>query len=382
MKEKVIIHMDADAFFASCHIIKDQIKNQKVVVTSDLKKGIILSATYDCKKEGVYTTMPIWKAKKIIPDLKVFKSEHKIYQKISHHIFNHIKSIFGNKVFLTSIDECYIDITEFVNQKNTVYIICKWIKEYIYKISNLNFSIGASNTFFYAKMASKFAKPNGIKIIKKNEQINFIQNINIKDIHRIGKNKQIWMYDQNIFNGKDLLLKEELIINKYKKEGIDIINNIKGIYQNYIYKNLNKSFGKETSIILNSNLPINYYVIIENLLKELYNKILFYNIKIKCIKIKLQTKNKKFYKQKTINKYTDDFIHIKKYIINIFDSLEIKEPINLIGIYFANFIDNTYMQKNIFDFSDKKINNTDKIIFKLNQRYNKKIFFNIKNKML
>jgi DNA polymerase-4 len=112
---RVILHVDCNAFFCSCEIARDpSLEGKAVVVAGDPKerKGIVLGANYIAKNEfGIYTTMPLWEAKKKCPYLVILKPNFDLYREMSTKVFRFL-STFSPILEPASIDEGYLDITD------------------------------------------------------------------------------------------------------------------------------------------------------------------------------------------------------------------------------------------------------------------------------
>ena len=132
---KIIFHIDMNCFFASCEIAEnDSLKNLPIVIAHNdvFRKSIILTASYEARKYGIYTTMLVRDAIKLCPELTIVEPNYSLYQHYSQLFFNYLYTI-TNKIEITSIDEGYLDVTEVCENihavelancmKNTNYLV-------------------------------------------------------------------------------------------------------------------------------------------------------------------------------------------------------------------------------------------------------------------
>src|SRR6478752_6129708 len=107
---RVIVHLDADAFFASVEQAADSRLRGKPIAVGGEKRGIIASASYEARKFGVFTPMPTVRARKLCPKLIVLPGDFERYEQFSHWMFGYCYD-FTPDVEQTSIDEGYVDLS-------------------------------------------------------------------------------------------------------------------------------------------------------------------------------------------------------------------------------------------------------------------------------
>ena len=105
----MIIHLDADAFFASCEQAADPRLRGKAIAVGGEKRGIVASASYEARKMGVYTPMPTAQARRICPKLIVIPGDFSKYEHFSRMMFSYAYD-FTPEVEVGSIDEGYFDL--------------------------------------------------------------------------------------------------------------------------------------------------------------------------------------------------------------------------------------------------------------------------------
>lgn len=189
---KIYFHLDFDAFFTSVEVIDNpSIENLPIVVCGTSHAGIVSASNYVAKSYGVSSAMPVFKAKKLLPDNAMYLTpRHERYEEVSREIFNYIKTKYCRNIYLYSIDECWLDfnIDETKKWESKCLNKAKIIQDDIFVKYHLTLSIGIGKSRFISKMASDFKKPFGITLIKNQEDFkNHFWNKPIYKMFMVGK---------------------------------------------------------------------------------------------------------------------------------------------------------------------------------------------------
>lgn len=185
---KIILHIDLNAFFAACEIIRDpSLKGKPMIVGGGGRRGIVSTASYEARKLGIHSAMPTYQAVKLCPDLIIKEPDFKLYHHYSSLFFNYIKENVTPLVEVASIDECYVDATEVLEKhKNPVEFVYH-LQQTLLKELGLGCSIGIAPTKFLAKMASNYKKPMGITVFRRRELAQTLWLLPIEDMYGVGK---------------------------------------------------------------------------------------------------------------------------------------------------------------------------------------------------
>ena len=161
-KKKIIFHMDADSFFASCEVARNPKYRGKPVVVGGADRGIAVAINQEGKAKGIFRGMTNREIKKVAPDAIVLPVDFRLYGLYSEFMFS-IFSEYVDHMQKYSIDECfgYIETDSLLEAKEIAYKI----KNDIEKKLNITVSIGVSTTKVLAKIASKQNKPNGVCVL-------------------------------------------------------------------------------------------------------------------------------------------------------------------------------------------------------------------------
>ncbi|MGM5483550.1 MAG: DNA polymerase IV [Nanobdellota archaeon] len=185
--EKVIAHVDMDCFFAACEEKKDPSLKGKPLIIGALPedcRGVVSTANYEARKYGVHSAMPISKAHQLCPSAKYKRPDSIYYKNMSEKAMNAL-SIFALAFEQVSIDEAYLDITEFSKECLTLQEAARKIKKEVLKETGLTCSIGISCSRYISKIASDYRKPAGTTIVR--DVKSFLAPLKISKIPGIGK---------------------------------------------------------------------------------------------------------------------------------------------------------------------------------------------------
>src|SRR6266545_79278 len=147
-----IVHLDADAFFASVEQAADVRLRGKPIVVGGEKRGIVASASYEARKFGIYTPMPTVRARKLCPKLIVLPGDFERYEQFSNWMFGYCYD-FTPDVEQTSIDEGYFDLT--ANRQKPAAEIARTIRQAIGQRLKITVSEGIGSNKLVSAVASK-----------------------------------------------------------------------------------------------------------------------------------------------------------------------------------------------------------------------------------
>jgi len=162
MNKRIIAHADLDAFFASVEQAENpQYRNQPVIVGGTTGRGVVSAASYEARKFGVHSAMPMWQARQLCPHAIFVPVNGELYKRYSDHTTQLFLS-YTPRVEPVSIDEAYLDITGTEKLFGPPLEVARQIKQKIKEDLNITISIGLSSNRLLAKMASDWNKPDGL----------------------------------------------------------------------------------------------------------------------------------------------------------------------------------------------------------------------------
>ncbi len=219
-----------DAFFASVEQRNHpELRGKPIAVAHDEPRGVVSTASYEARRFGVHSAMPVVTAKRMCPSLVLVPPHFDEYKAVSAQIH----SIFHDYTDLIepiSIDEAFLDVTE--NKKNLPLAvdIAREIRQRIRQELHLTASAGVSYNKFLAKIASDYRKPDGLTVIHPDRAQEFIRTLRIEQFWGVGAKTAEKMHFMGIFTGRDLLeCSQKHLQEVFGKAGITYYNFARGI---------------------------------------------------------------------------------------------------------------------------------------------------------
>lgn len=201
-KRRIIFHVDMNSFYASVEMAENpDLRGKPLAVAGNVeeRKGIIVTCSYEAREKGVKTTMPLWQARKLCPNLIVVPPDFETYKSYSSRMFQLLQE-YTEWVEPVSIDEGYMDVTDCKQPLETA----EEIQNRLLTELNLPCSIGIGPNKFLAKMASDMKKPLGITVLRKRDLAQKLWPLNVGDLHGIGKKTEEKLNKYGIITVKDL----------------------------------------------------------------------------------------------------------------------------------------------------------------------------------
>ncbi|MBQ9764311.1 MAG: DNA polymerase IV [Phascolarctobacterium sp.] len=184
--KRYIMHIDMDAFFASVEQLDNPELRGKALIVGGLSgRGVVSTCSYEARKFGVHSAMPMAEARKLCPHAEFLPGRMWRYKEVS----NQIMAIFQEEAPLVeqlSIDEAFLDVTGMERLCKDVRNVGWHIKERIKNEIGLTCSVGLAPNKFLAKMASDLQKPDGFTVIAHEDARNFIAPLPVTKIFGIG----------------------------------------------------------------------------------------------------------------------------------------------------------------------------------------------------
>lgn len=203
-RQRKIIHVDMDAFYASVEQRDNpELRGKPVAVGGSRERGVVAAASYEARKFGVRSAMPSVTAKRNCPDLIFVKPRFDVYKAVSMQI----RVIFAEHTPLIeplSLDEAYLDVTENLQGITSATEIAEAIRAKIRLETGLTASAGVSYNKFLAKLASDHRKPDGLFVITPKMGADFVIDLPVGRFHGIGPATTARMNGHGIHTGADL----------------------------------------------------------------------------------------------------------------------------------------------------------------------------------
>ena len=372
----MILHIDMDAFFAQIEQIDNpELKGKPVIIGNNSNRGVVSTASYEARKYGIHSAMPVFQAKKLCPKGIFVPTRMERYREVSYKIMNLLTN-FSPIVEPVSIDEAYIDITGCSRLFGDNRQIALKIKKTIFNDTQLTSSIGIAPVRFLAKIASDINKPDGITIISDNHMYNFILSLPVKKIPGIGKKAQKALQLIGILTMQDVKnCPMPILLKKLGKSGIRLKEFANGIDKTPIlFSNRIKSVSTEETLSENtwSKEILKKFILKQS--ETIGHRLRKKKLKAKTINIKIKESDfKLIVRSTTILTPTNTSIIIFREALKLFDNYPFIKKIRLIGVGTSGLVpENFPIQEDLFqeeENPDKKWEEVDKTVDLVTQRF-------------
>ena len=376
---KHIIHLDMDAFYPSVEVLDNpELRGKPVIVGGSRERGVVSSASYEARKFGVHSALPMATAMQLCPNGIVMPVRMARYQEVSQQVFE-IFHIFTPLVEPLSIDEAFLDVSGSARLFGSPVEIAKKIKQQVVETTGLTISAGVAPSKFIAKVASDMDKPDGLTVVETDKVRQFLDPLPIKKMWGAGKVTQKALARIGIHTFKDLRLASvELLVKKLGKQGSHMHRLALGIDERDVvpFHDI-KSIGHEDTYskdILDLEPAKRELLSLANRVarrmrrKGLEGKTI--SLKVKYSDFKLITRSV------TLHHYTSDSSEIYSNVCRLLEKTAVgKRPVRLLGISLSNLSDtDSGRQLSLFNQGEsnqkrKELNKTaDSILDKFGKR--------------
>lgn len=227
--ERNIIHFDLDAFFVAVECQRNpKLKGKPLIIGGSSRRGVVAACSYETRKFGVHSAMPMYLALQLCPDATVISGDVEAYCKESHVVTDIIAET-APMFEKASIDEFYIDATGM----DRYFGAFKWaveLRKKIIKNSGLPISLGMSVNKLVSKVATGEFKPNAEKHILPGDEKDFLAPLSVEKIPMIGKQTSSFLYDMGVRTVSTLRnMPLKFLTSAFGKNGISIWNKAHGI---------------------------------------------------------------------------------------------------------------------------------------------------------
>jgi DNA polymerase-4 len=182
-----IIHLDMDAFYASVEQRDDpSLKGKPVAVGgSPQGRGVVAAGSYEARKFGIRSAMPMERAVRLCPELEFVRRDFSKYKAASQTVMAILRSV-TPLVEPLSLDEAYLDVTENALGEPLAMNVAKHLKQRILQETRLTASAGVAPNKFLAKIASGWKKPDGLTVIAPERVEAFLQKLPVEALWGVG----------------------------------------------------------------------------------------------------------------------------------------------------------------------------------------------------
>ena len=227
---KTIFHVDMDAFFVSVEeLLNPALKGKAVVVGGQRnERGVVSAASYEARKFGVHSAMPLRTAAKLCPHAIFLDGHLDLYREHSQKVRTVLQD-FSPAVEMASIDEAYVDVTGTEKLHGPPLKTADKLHQQMKARTGLNCSIGIGSSRLMAKICSDQAKPNGILYVLPGQEQSFLAPLDIGKIPGVGKVTRARLNEMGIARIGDLVnLQESVLEDNFGKWGLALAGKARG----------------------------------------------------------------------------------------------------------------------------------------------------------
>ena len=211
---RAILHIDGDAFFASCEQSRRPQLQGRPVVTGK-ERGIAASMSYEAKARGVRRGMRLADIRKICPEAVILPSDYETYSLLSTRFFAIVRR-YTPEVEEYSIDECFADVTGLRRPLRMSYVqIAERIKHDLDTELGFTFSVGLAPNKVVAKIASKWAKPSGLTAISGRELHRYLAKLPVDHVWGIGHQTTALLHKHGVQTALQFAQQSEAWVKQY-----------------------------------------------------------------------------------------------------------------------------------------------------------------------
>lgn len=371
-----ILHVDMDAFFASVEQRDDPSLMGKPVVVGGRtnSRGVVSAASYEARKLGIHSAMPIAEASRRCPFAIFLPVNARKYREVSLQI---------RQIFLTytplveplSLDEAFIDVTGSTSLFGPIETIALTIKDRIQQELSLTASVGIACNKFLAKLASDINKPNGFVVVQPDQVQEFLDPLPVERIWGVGEKTAVQLHNYNIKTVRDLRqLELKYLTQLFGALGSQLYQLAQGIDDRPVESDrVVKSIGRETTF--ESDID-NCEVLETTLLKlavDVGRSLRKETLRGKTLTLKVRYQDfRTLTRSRTLPRATDLDDVIYKESCSLLRELSLKQPLRLIGVTLSNLTDQIEAQLSLFEEPQLERANLTKVLDSVNEKYGEK----------
>jgi len=337
---RIILHCDLDAFYPSCEIHRDpSLRDKPLIVGADPKngkgRGVVTSCSYEARKFGVRSGMPISMAWKLCPQGVFVPPDFKLYGETSERVMDIMRG-FADVFEQTSIDEAYMDVSRRCKTYDEAKLVASKLKESLKAREGLTVSVGISPSKSISKMASDMQKPDGLTIVQPEDVDKFLEPLPVNKISGVGKKTTEFLQDKGIERiGQLRDVEAKKLTDWFGKGGVWLWAIANGIEETPVEeRGLRKSISVEQTFERDVQNKRVVRDALESLSREVHDRLLAEGLWYRTVGIKVRFEGfVTFTREKTHTGYSDDLGVIRDYVTLLFREFEKdRRKMRLVGV--------------------------------------------------
>ncbi len=337
---RIIFHCDLDAFYPSCEIRRDPLLAGKaLIVGADPKggkgRGVVTSCSYEARKFGVRSGMPISTAYRLCPQGVYVRPDFKLYGETSARVVELFRSL-ADKMEQTSIDEAFLDVTEKCAGYEEARLLAQKLKEAVRAQEGLTVSVGIAPNKSIAKMASEMQKPDGLTMVTPEQVTGFLEPLPVEKISGVGKKTAKFLTDKGVTTiGQLRQVPAKRLTEWFGKGGVWLWAIANGLEETPVEERpLRKSISVEQTFERDIQNRALVREALDALEEEVHERLLEEGLMFRTVGIKVRFEHfVTFTREKTHTGYVDDLGVVREYVRLLFREFEAdRRKVRLVGV--------------------------------------------------
>jgi DNA polymerase IV len=348
--DRNIIHLDLDAFFVAVERKNNKkLENMPLIVGGSSRRGVVAACSYEARRFGVHSAMPMYLALQLCPDAKVILGDMEAYSRESHLV----TSIIADSAPMfekSSIDEFYID----ASGMDKYFGAFKWaveLQKKIIKESALPISMAMSVNKLVSKVATGEKKPNAQELVPMGTEQGFLSPLSIEKIPMIGKQTSSFLYDMGVRTVGTLReMPLKFLTSAFGKNGVSLWNKAHGVDESPVVPHAEQKSISTESTFEEDTIDVKR---LKSILIAMVEKVTFQLREQKklaaCVTVKIRYSNFDTETKQVHIAYTSSDHVILRVVQELFDKLYNRRMlIRLVGVRVSNLVHGNH-QINLFD---------------------------------
>ncbi len=353
---RIILHVDMDSFFASVEIREHpELEGKPVIVGADPKegkgRGVVSTSSYEARKFGVHSAMPISRAYQLCPDAAFITPHFELYEEASRAVMEILRH-YSDQVEQVSIDEAYLDLSS-LESFDSARRVAERIKSEIKEREGLSCSIGIAPGRIIAKIATDSEKPDGLTVVTPELAASFLSPLQVEKIPGIGKKTGSILHSIGIFTIGDLARADiQQLIGKFGRSVIGLQKLARGGDESGVREfQGNRSISREITFAEDTADPQVLLQTLEDLSIDLFSVITEEKIAFKTVTVKIRYHDfSKRTKSRSTELHQTELRSIMSVSRELFIELYSGEKVRLLGLRLSSLRGEDAAQKQIHEF--------------------------------
>lgn len=380
-RAKIIFHIDMNSFYASVEMAYNpKLKGKPVAIAGnpEERRGIIVTSSYEARAKGVKTTMPLWQARKLCPELIVIRPDFLKYREASAKIFKLLAEM-TPIIEPVSIDEGYIDVTDHPTHPID---LANHMQQRLLRELDIPCSIGIGPNKFLAKTASDLKKPLGITILRIRDLPEILWPLPVGHMYGIGEKTAEKLHQIDIYTIEDLAKADVYTVTHVLGiNGERLINRANGIDARHVDPdsvNDFKSIGNSQTLREDTTDQAIITSTLDHLADRVEDRLQRRELKGLTVQLMIRYDNRQtITRSRKLMSFIDDKKTILSVVHELFQEHWSREPIRLLGITVQDLLEkrDVMEQLSLFTYEKevKRASMTEAIQL-MEDKYGKEIF--------